>query len=371
MTIIDCHAVFYNNNRVLVLNKFTPPEKAERLERYGSLDGLRAYAAIGIVIMHVLANISVKPSENYFTVTLIPWFTDFTLLFMVVSGFSLCCGYYERIKAGLITPNSFYKKRYIRILPFFASLCVLDVIISPSMYSLYEMFADMTLCFGLLPDVNISVIGVGWFLGVVFVFYMLFPFFVFLMDNRRRGWIVLVATLLLVWMATRYSFNGESPEPVIGRGNIVYCMPLFMAGGLVFLYRNPLSLFVNRHNRMACCIMLAGILTFFVLSLWEYSSFVLLLSELVLFTIVLIYAIGSDNILFNNRVVKYVSGLSMEIYLCHMVMFRVVERLHLENFISDTDCLYIVVSVSVMTGTIVFSHVMKHYLLKGIIAKFG
>ena len=203
MTIIDCHAVFYNNNRVLVLNKFTPPEKAERLERYGSLDGLRAYAAIGIVIMHVLANISVKPSENYFTVTLIPWFTDFTLLFMVVSGFSLCCGYYERIKAGLITPNSFYKKRYIRILPFFASLCVLDVIISPSMYSLYEMFADMTLCFGLLPDVNISVIGVGWFLGVVFVFYMLFPFFVFFIDNRRRGWIVLVASLLLVWLATR------------------------------------------------------------------------------------------------------------------------------------------------------------------------
>lgn len=27
MTIIDCHAVFYNNNRVLMLNKFTPPKR--------------------------------------------------------------------------------------------------------------------------------------------------------------------------------------------------------------------------------------------------------------------------------------------------------------------------------------------------------
>lgn len=45
--------------------------------------------------MHVLANIRVKPSENYLTGELIPFFTDFTLLFMVVSGFSLCCGYYR------------------------------------------------------------------------------------------------------------------------------------------------------------------------------------------------------------------------------------------------------------------------------------
>ena len=55
-------------------------------QRYGALDGLRAYAAIGIVLMHVLSNIGVKPSENYLTERFIPWFTDFTLMFMVVSG---------------------------------------------------------------------------------------------------------------------------------------------------------------------------------------------------------------------------------------------------------------------------------------------
>ena len=83
--------------------------------------------------MHVLSNIGVKPSDNYLTETLIPWFTDFTLMFMVVSGFSLCCGYYDRVKTGEITPNAFYKKRYMRILPFFACLCLLDLVMSPSM----------------------------------------------------------------------------------------------------------------------------------------------------------------------------------------------------------------------------------------------
>lgn len=52
-----------------------PPESKNKVnaERYASLDGLRAYAALGIVLMHVLSNISVKPSANYLTGELIPF----------------------------------------------------------------------------------------------------------------------------------------------------------------------------------------------------------------------------------------------------------------------------------------------------------
>lgn len=49
-----------------LLNKFNK-------QRYDSLDGLRAYAAVGIVLMHVLSNITLKPSENYLTLKLIPF----------------------------------------------------------------------------------------------------------------------------------------------------------------------------------------------------------------------------------------------------------------------------------------------------------
>lgn len=152
------------NNRLITL----PREQINvKKERYGALDGLRAYAALGILLMHVQANMVVKPSAGYVTERLIPFFTDFTLLFMVVSGFSLCCGYYTRIKEGMITPNAFYRKRYLRILPFFALLCIIDLMIEPDLGSLCEVFSNMTLCFGLLPpDTEIHVIGVGWFLGV-------------------------------------------------------------------------------------------------------------------------------------------------------------------------------------------------------------
>ena len=344
-----------------------PPlnKKSVSGERYESLDGLRAYAAIGIVMMHTLANISVKPSENYVTLTLIPWFTDFTLMFMVISGFSLCCGYYEGIKTGSISLNEFYKKRYMRILPFFMCLCFLDLFLSPSLEQVYMLFANATLCFNLIPNVNITMIGVGWFLGIVFVFYLLFPFFVFMLDNKHRGLLSLGISLTLVWMTTVYSFNAGITEPHIGRQNIIYCMPLFMAGGMAYLYRDRLAAFRKRWMR-AGCLMACAVVTvafFVVRQSITLSNFGHLLSELVLFTMWLIYAMVSNDVVLNNSLVKFVSGISMEVYLCHMVIFRIVEKLHLEKFIGNADLTYMVTCVAVIGGAICFSWIMKRYVL--------
>lgn len=66
---------------------------------------------------------------------------------------------------------------------------------------------------------------------------------------------------------------------------------------------------------------------------------------LIVFTAYHMYALGSDKKWLHNKIIDFLSGISMEIYLCHMVMFRVVERLHLENYISDSNLNYVVTSV--------------------------
>ena len=104
--------------------QITPPISQNVRENYSSLDGLRAYAAVGIVLMHVMANMATKPSDNFLTGEVIPWFTNFTLLFMIISAFSMCCSYYERVKSGAITPAKFYAKRYHRTWSFFAMMVV-------------------------------------------------------------------------------------------------------------------------------------------------------------------------------------------------------------------------------------------------------
>ena len=158
-------------------------------EKYTSLDGLRAYAALGIVIMHVQANVAVTPTGGFIYDIFIPSLTHFVFLFLVISAFSVCCGYYDKFKTGLITPNAFYIKRYSRILPFFAILVLIDTFVphAPNKYeagilmaesvsrdttlihSIYDGFAELSLAFNLFPNPR-PPIGVSWFLGVIFYF---------------------------------------------------------------------------------------------------------------------------------------------------------------------------------------------------------
>ena len=81
---------------------------------YGAIDGLRAFAAIGIVLMHVLSNGGYE-LKGFVIQKLIPSFTDFVFLFMVISGFSMCCGYYEKIINNRLSLSDFYRKRFRKI----------------------------------------------------------------------------------------------------------------------------------------------------------------------------------------------------------------------------------------------------------------
>ena len=202
-------------------------------EHYGAIDALRTVACIGIMMMHLRANNEYEIG-GYFYNTVIPSFTNFVFLFMTVSAFGMCCGYYEKVKNQQISLSDFYAKRFKKILPFFGILVLIDVVLSPSRGALYEAFADLTLLFGFLPNAgNISVIGVGWFLGLVFVFYLCFPFFCVLLETKRRAWLAFVVSLLYNFACATY-FE-------VGRSNILYSACFFLAGGLIYLYRHELA----------------------------------------------------------------------------------------------------------------------------------
>lgn len=60
-----------------------------------------------------------------------------------------------------------------------------------------------------------------------------------------------------------------------------------------------------------------------------------------------------------NRITNFVSGISMEIYLSHMVIFRVVEKLGLNQIVGNGWIQYVVTVVIVLLGAILFSVVVK------------
>ena len=233
-------------------------------ERYEGIDGLKAYAIIGIALMHVLSNGKYELGGFVFG-RLIPSFTNLVFLFMMVSGFGMCCGYYQKFKDKQISVGDFYAKRYNKIWPYFALLCALDFVMAPSKSALYEVFANLTLCQGLLPNMNISVIGVSWTLAVIFVFYMLFPFFCFLIGNKKRAWGVAAAALVFNYLCGNYFFDESHVVGFSPRTNIVYDAIYFIAGGLIYLYRKEITEFSSKHKLVVGAILLAATVAYFTL----------------------------------------------------------------------------------------------------------
>ena len=92
-------------------------------ERYEGIDGLKAYAIIGIVMMHVLSNGKYEIGGFVFE-QFIPAFTNLVFLFMMVSAFGMCCGYYQKVIDQKISVEDFYKKTVCKNLAVFcAALC--------------------------------------------------------------------------------------------------------------------------------------------------------------------------------------------------------------------------------------------------------
>jgi len=313
--------------------------------RYDALDGLRAIACVGIVLMHVKCNMAIQPSKSFITESVIGFTHDFVLLFMMVSAFALSCGYNSKFQSGSIKMGDFYKKRYTRILPFFALLSLIDVVktIAEEHFhwtdalqgELWEAFTNLSLLFALIPGNDITVVGVGWFLGVIFLFYLCYPFFTVLISSKKSAWIAFALSIGL-YFALKCYFYPVKGSP-LGNNAFMYCAPFFLSGGIIYLYRNELVSVSACSVSVKCIRLLLTIgytVWFFVFPEMRFP-----LANLVMYALWLIYAVtevGSNGqiALLNNNVMEFLSGISMEVYLCHMMMFRFVEKNHVEKFCS-------------------------------------
>lgn len=318
---------------------------------------------ICIIIMHVKAFLPYEHAK------IIGSFSHFVLLFMMISAFSLCCGYYRKIKEGSIAPSMFYKRRYMRILPYFAFLCLLELGLHHDLTSLYDFFANMTLCFGLLPNPKIEMMSLGWFLGIVFLFYLLYPFFVFMMDNKRRAYISLFMSLVFAFIAIFYYYNPPFVEEAPQMHNIIYCMPFFAMGGITYLEREKIIRLGNVHIRLITITTVFLTIGYFYLRSNVSNTYFIYILELIMFSIWIMYAISSKDVFLNNRLTRFLSAISLEMYLAQMVAFRGVQLLHIENYISNETLLFIMTVILTLLVVVPFTYISKTFIVDKIVRR--
>ena len=323
------------------------------MKRYNSINGLRTIACIAIVVMHVKSNINYELPGKIANV-IIDSFAQFVFLFMIISAFSMCCGYYEKIKNNEISVEAFYKKRFLKIIPFFLALTVLDVFIKHNIHSLIEGFANITGMFGFIGKA-MDVIGVAWYLGLTFIFYMIFPFFVFLFYNKKRA--ICVTTIAFIMNITANTYFE------LDRKNMYFSFIFFCIGGLIYLYKDKIEKVVGSHNKGFILLTLIGIISYYVL---PNNNLIQNTALMIIFMLMLIVAIGlKQNKILDNKITQFISGISLEIYLAHMVVFRILEKIQLTHIFTNNWASYIATScltlLGVTIGAIIFHKICDHF----------
>lgn len=199
-------------------------------KHYLSIDGLRALSCIGIMMMHIQANTHYQLA-GFVWQKLIPSFTHLVILFIMISGFGMCVGYLDRFLNGTVDLEKFYKRRYQKILPYFVFLIIIALIYEPTVTNFYDATMEFLLVYGFLPNNALNVIGVGWTIGVIFVFYFLFPAFSVLMKTKRRTWIFLFIAFWINFVCSRhYFFDFYVNDLFAARHSFIWCLPLYMGG---------------------------------------------------------------------------------------------------------------------------------------------
>lgn len=165
------------------------------------LDGLRALCALFILLGHVS-----QPDFCQWRIGVVPVPECSAYVFFAISG--LLSGYRADRMGSVL---AYYKKKARRLLPLYYSYLVLSVLVFSAWGNadeildfrlLYYLFLVPQIPFcsqtGILPLVHL------WFVGVLVLFYSLFPLFLSVKEDRRKEVALIVSiTWLLLKLAMR------------------------------------------------------------------------------------------------------------------------------------------------------------------------
>ena len=132
-----------------------------------------------------------------------------------------------------------------------------------------------------------------------------------------------------------------------------------MAGGLVYLYRDELKRLKN--IRIVAVVFLA---------ITASAYYFLSQNDLVMavFSVaIIIFAITTNGKLGENKLIKKLSSISFEVYLSHMMIYRVLEKLKINHMFGLNAISYGVTAFLTLAGAIAFSYIAKVVLEKFII----
>ena len=193
--------------RARILTLLKPMENGPR--EMSSLDGLRAVAALSIVLFHVMLFLQLE-YQPWSQAINHGWYYLSTgvHLFFVLSGFLLFLPYVRALLDGERLPSArrFYRRRALRILPAYlvclAAMVALTYIVRQCPFSFGDVATHAVLIHDAFPQYNRDYDGPFWTMAVEAQFYVLMPLMALVVAwvcrASRSPWRIAGGILLLI-----------------------------------------------------------------------------------------------------------------------------------------------------------------------------
>ena len=324
-------------------------------KRYDGLLGLRGIGALGIIAYHVYVLGGFYGSSPYLDRT-VGNGGVFVQLFFMLSGFSLMCGYFAQFNSNPQL-DQFYIGRIKKIVPTFwialLAHCIIDYCVGTPI-SEYNIIGTASLMFGFMPRYQESLVMAGWALGIEVIFYLIFPaFFVFNRDKKRSWGCFIFSVIMFITYEKFYALGVE-----LSYINIIRQLVFFSAGALLFHYTDQLDGMESKKRIILflLCIIIE------IVSFYCYGKINGNVVMIIAFIAVMTNQINNKDYVVNNKLFNALGKISYQMYLFHMVVYKLLYNLNVFVFVQDRISgfnAYIIMYMLVVMGTIVFSLAAK------------
>ena len=326
------------------------------MKKIESFNELRAISAAIVVFSHIgCTNKLLGGNPGGFSVC----------IFFLLSGFLTVFSTMDKNK------KFFLIKRYLKIAPLYYVMtifCFVVAVLKPSLFNTTEPSAlNLIRSILFIPYVNKNgisrpILDVGWYVNVLFFFYVIFKI-AMLISHKYRA---LLSTITLVSICTVGEiFFTNNPIFVLYR-NGLFCISAGMVIASIYVSLKQKENFINKRSVVFNFIMYALYL-FTIVFLWtmKLNVYLKLLIPVLFFVLVLCF----DNVFVSTKINRFISMISMSLYLTHEIVVKGVSRLiynldnlNIASFLVGIMCFCVAIAVATPVY-ILFEKKMSGFLI--------
>lgn len=303
-------------------------------------------------------------------------------LFFLLSAFSIFYGYFNRLndREGI---KKYLLRRFLRIAPLFYFLIASEAVLScfgGTGHSFNEYLINITFIFNFFPGQHQSIVGAGWPIGVLFIFYLLVPVLIAFVRKISIALTLLVGVLFVSSYYYKYMNSLLGDSNLFGYMSIITQLPFFMMGIVLFLVMRKILLNEKILEKRLTKIIGLGLVVFAIslasTLIWVNPLFLILFQ-----TPYIIAAFCTWGLVFScliagfilypckiyvNKVTKFIGDRSYSIYLIHPIVLSILMPIYqaIYGWINDWTLAFFISVLITLPPVLGFASLLYEFIEK-------